>query len=64
LAHIKLLLSVLPLAVKGDNLEQWILPVEGQQMTFRTVGAGGEHVMLKPLNKIWQRFAVYFQVAS
>jgi SOS-response transcriptional repressor LexA len=52
------------LAAKGDQLERWIVPVEGQEMTFRTVGTGGEQVMLKPLNESWQRFAVYFQVAS
>jgi DUF1680 family protein len=57
-------LAVPVLAAKGDQLERWIVPVEGQEMTFRTVGTGGEQVMLKPLNESWQRFAVYFQVAS
>jgi uncharacterized protein len=57
-------MAVPTLADKGDKLEEWIVPVEGQEMTFRTVGTGGEQVMLKPLNESWQRFAVYFQVAS
>ena len=57
-------LSVPALAAKGDNLEEWIVPVEGQSMTFRTQGTGGEQVILKPLNESWQRFAVYFQVMS
>jgi DUF1680 family protein len=57
-------LAVPTLAAKGDNLEQWIVPVEGQEMTFRTQGIGGEQITLKPLNESWQRFAVYFQVAS
>jgi DUF1680 family protein len=57
-------LAVPVLAEKGDKLEQWIVPVEGQAMTFHTQGTGGELVTLKPLNESWQRFAVYFQVAS
>jgi DUF1680 family protein len=57
-------LVVPALAEKGDKLEQWIVPVEGQPMTFRVQGVGGEQVTLKPLNGSWQRFAVYFQVAS
>ena len=57
-------LAVPALAEKGNKLEQWIVPVEGQSMTFRTKGTGGEQVRLKPLNESWQRFAVYFQVMS
>jgi hypothetical protein len=57
-------LAVPALAAKGDNLEQWIVPVDGQAMTFRAQGTGGEQVTLKPLNESWQRFAVYFQVMS
>jgi DUF1680 family protein len=57
-------LAVPVLAEKGDKLEQWILPVEGETMTFRTLGTGGEQVTLRPLNESWQRFAVYFQVSS
>jgi DUF1680 family protein len=57
-------LAVPVLAAKGGKLEDWIVPVEGQQMTFRTIGTGGEQVTLKPLNESWQRFTVYFQVTS
>jgi DUF1680 family protein len=56
-------LAVPVLATKGDDLEQGIVPAEGESMTFRTVGTGGEQVILKPLNESWQRFSVYFQVA-
>ena len=56
-------LAVPVLAAKGDKLDEWIVPVEGQQMTFRAGGTAGEQVTLKPLNESWQRFAVYFQVA-
>jgi DUF1680 family protein len=57
-------LPVPTLAGKGDTLEEWIVPVAGQAMTFQAVGTNGEQVTLKPLNQSWQRFAVYFQVAS
>jgi hypothetical protein len=57
-------LAVPTLAEKGNRLEEWMVPVEGQPMTFRTEGTGGEQVTLKPLNESWQRFAVYFEVAS
>jgi DUF1680 family protein len=51
------------LTERGDRLEEWIAPVEGETLTFRTTGVGGEQVTLKPLNQSWQRFAVYFQVS-
>jgi DUF1680 family protein len=57
-------LAVPVLAENGDRLEHWIVPVDGQHMTFRVAGTGGEQVMLKPLNESWQRFTVYFRVAS
>jgi DUF1680 family protein len=57
-------LAVPMLAQKGGKLEEWIFPVTGEVMTFRTVGTGGEQITLKPLNESWQRFAVYFQVTS
>jgi DUF1680 family protein len=50
------------LAQKSGKLTEWIVPVEGQGMTFRVAGTGGEQVTLKPLNESWQRFAVYFKV--
>ncbi len=57
-------LAVPVLAAKGDKLDQWIIPVDAQSMTFRTTGTAGEEVVLKPLNESWQRFNVYFQVSS
>lgn len=50
------------LADKG-KLEEWITPIEGQPLTFRTIGTAGEVITLKPINESWQRFAVYFQIA-
>jgi DUF1680 family protein len=57
-------LAVPVLAAKGDTLEHWITPVDGEPLTFRTSGTHREQVTLKPLNESWQRFNVYFQVAS
>jgi uncharacterized protein len=57
-------LAVPTLAQKGSSLEQWIVPVEGRQLTFRTAGTAGEEVTLKPLNESWQRFNVYFRVSA
>ena len=51
------------LAAKGDNLEQWIVPVEGPQITFHAIGTDGEQVKLKPLSERCQHLAVSFQVA-
>ena len=56
-------LAVPILAEEGDKLEHWIVPVEGQPLTFRVTGTAGEQVTLKPLNESWQRFTVYFQVS-
>jgi len=57
-------MAVPTLADKGDKLEEWIVPLDGRAMTFRTAGTSGEQVTLKPLNESWQRFAVYFRVTS
>ena len=46
----------------GSKLEEWIVPVDGQPMTYTVKGAGGETVMLKPLNLSWERFAAYLRV--
>ncbi len=56
-------LAVPVLAEKGNSLEEWIKPIEGEPMTFRAVGTAGEQVTLQPLNESWQRFSVYFQVS-
>ncbi len=50
------------LVAKGADPGEWIKPVPGQSLTFRTVGQAQE-VTFKPLNQSWQRFAVYWTVA-
>lgn len=46
----------------GNKLEDWFTPVDGQPMTYIVKGAGGETVTLAPLNRSWDRFAVYLRV--
>ena len=53
-----------PVLAEHGNLEEWITPVNGQPLTFRSKGTQSEEVLLKPLNQSWQRFNVYFQVAK
>jgi hypothetical protein len=40
----------------------WIKPVPGELHTFRTAGQVRD-VTLRPLNRSWQRFAVYWTVS-
>jgi hypothetical protein len=49
------------LVAKGANPAEWIQPVGGQPLTFRTTGQT-QDVTLKPLNQSWERFAVYWNV--
>jgi DUF1680 family protein len=49
-------------SASGDP-EKWIRPVAGQPLTFRTVGQA-QDVTLKPLNKSWDRFVVYWAITS
>jgi uncharacterized protein len=51
------------LQAKGDNPANWIEPVPGDPLTFRTAGQAKD-VTLKPLNKSWGRYAVYWTVLS
>jgi len=46
----------------GAKLEDWILPVPGKPLQFRTTSQR-QDVVLKPLNQSWDRFAVYWNVA-
>jgi uncharacterized protein len=46
----------------GSKLEDWLIPVDGQPMTYTVKGVGGETVTLKPLNLSWDRFAAYLRV--
>jgi uncharacterized protein len=50
------------LKAQGADPADWIKPVPGQPLTFRTTGQERD-VTLKPLNQSWQRFAVYWAVA-
>ncbi len=50
------------LKAHGNDPSDWIKPVPGEQLTFRTTGQEKD-VTLKPLNQSWQRFAVYWKVA-
>ena len=50
------------LKAHGNDPSDWIKPVPGEQLTFRTTGQE-QDVTLKPLNQSWQRFAVYWKVA-
>jgi DUF1680 family protein len=45
-------------SASGDP-EKWIKPVQGQPLTFRTIGQARD-VTLKPLNESWDRFVVYW----
>ena len=50
------------LKANGATAADWIRPVPGEPLTFRTTGQAQE-VTLKPLNRSWERFAVYWTVA-
>ena len=50
------------LMARGTRPSDWIEPVPGQPLTFRTTGQGSD-VTLKPLNVSWERFAVYWTVS-
>jgi hypothetical protein len=47
---------------QGANPEDWIRPVPGKPLQFRTTGQL-QDVVLKPLNQSWDRFTVYWTVA-
>jgi len=56
-------LKVPDLMARGGELEDWIHPVPGQPLNFRTSGPLGD-IILKPLNQSWDRFAVYWTVVA
>jgi hypothetical protein len=56
-----------PVFVTDDNvIENWLKPVEGQNLTFRTAGVGvPKDVNLIPFYKLYgQRYAIYWQFFS
>jgi DUF1680 family protein len=50
------------LVAKGENLSDWIKPVPGEPLTFRTEHQA-ENMTLRPLNQSWGRFAAYWNVS-
>jgi uncharacterized protein len=54
-------LEIPDLEAHGTNPEDWIRPVPGMPLQFRTSGQR-EDLLLKPLNQSWDRFAVYWNV--
>lgn len=54
--------TVAPLVVQSDDVEDWIKPVSGKPLTFRTVGES-RVVTLVPYYKLFdQRYAIYWRV--
>jgi DUF1680 family protein len=47
------------LSTGGRKPDEWITPVTGSPLTFRTAGQA-QDVTLKPLSESWDRFAVYW----
>jgi hypothetical protein len=45
----------------GKKLEDWIKPDGSAVLAFRAAASGGA-VTLKPLNRLWGRFATYWNV--
>jgi hypothetical protein len=50
------------LKAAGADPATWIKPVPGEALTFKTTGQAND-VTLKPLNRSWERFAVYWTVS-
>jgi DUF1680 family protein len=55
-------IKVPSLASHGAQLADWIKPVAGQPLEFRTTGQT-QDVTLKPISQSWERFTVYFTVS-
>ncbi|MHC4555897.1 MAG: beta-L-arabinofuranosidase domain-containing protein [Planctomycetota bacterium] len=54
--------SVPPLIVKSDNIDDWLKPVTGKPLMFRIVGQPQE-ITLIPYHKLFdQRYAIYWRV--
>ncbi len=54
-------IDVPALKAAGDDPAEWIKPVAGEVLTFKTT-AQAEDVTLKPFNQSFERFAVYWTV--
>jgi len=54
-------MNVPELRVSGKTLEDWVKPDGSAPLTFRAAASNGS-VALKPLNRLWGRFATYWDV--
>jgi len=56
---------VTSLAAEADRVQEWVDPVEGEPLTFRTQGVGQPHdVTLRPFCEVHhQRYFVYWDLA-
>lgn len=55
-------MAVPDLVATGDDPSAWIKPAGTAPLSFRTTGQRRD-VTLSPLNRLWQRFAVYWKVS-
>jgi DUF1680 family protein len=55
-------MTVPELRASGKKLEDWIKPDSVEPLAFRAASAAGA-VTLKPLNRLWGRFATYWTVS-
>ncbi len=55
-------LDVPTLKARGADPSDWIKPVPGEPLTFHTIGQEND-ITLKPLNRSWERYAVYWNIA-
>ena len=55
-------MDVPTLKASGKELTEWLRPDGRSGLEFRTSGLGQE-IAFRPLNRLWQRFAVYWNVA-
>jgi DUF1680 family protein len=54
--------AVQPLTVTSDNINDWIKPVEGKPLTFRTIGQSHE-IILVPFHKLFnQKYVIYWNL--
>ena len=54
--------KVSPLTVASDNINDWIKPVEGKPLTFKTIGQP-EEITLVPFDKLFmQKYIIYWNV--
>ena len=54
--------TVSPLTISSDNIKDWIEPVAGKPLTFKTVGQS-EDITLVPFHKLFnQKYIIYWKV--